>query len=144
MKATFAPTPCASTLLTLYSVNRPFFDACDAMWVNYTWRRRTPSALRKEVGRREHPPAPGLPPTACSTPRSRGGTCAVQTLTWLYRIRVAGLVQAGPRAADVYMGVDCFGRGTYGGGGFRCDVALRACLAQGLSGEGGRRGPVAG
>ncbi|PRW45396.1 glycoside isoform A [Chlorella sorokiniana] len=73
---------------TLNSLNRPFFDACDAIWVNYTWRRGTPAAVRKE---------------------------------------------AGPRAADVYMGVDCFGRGTYGGGGFRCNTALRACLAQGLS-----------
>lgn len=45
--------------------------------------------------------------------------------------------QAGERAGDIFMGVDCFGRGSYGGGGWRCDVALRACLDAGLSGEAG-------
>lgn len=38
--------PTHSTLATL----RPFFDACDAIWVNYTWgRSSTPAAVRKEV-----------------------------------------------------------------------------------------------
>ncbi|EFN54696.1 hypothetical protein CHLNCDRAFT_53027 [Chlorella variabilis] len=73
---------------TLSRLNRPFFDACDAIWVNYTWKKGTPALVRLE---------------------------------------------AGERCADVFMGVDCFGRGTYGGGGFACDVALRACLEQGLS-----------
>ena len=31
------------------------------------------------------------------------------------------------------MGVDCYGRGTYGGWGYCCDVALRAAHAAGLS-----------
>ncbi|KAG6544599.1 hypothetical protein Mapa_014021 [Marchantia paleacea] len=30
------------------------------------------------------------------------------------------------RRFDVYMGVDVFGRNTYGGGGYQCDVALKA------------------
>ncbi|KAL3691426.1 hypothetical protein R1sor_005077 [Riccia sorocarpa] len=30
------------------------------------------------------------------------------------------------RRFDVYMGVDVFGRGTFGGGGYQCDVALKA------------------
>lgn len=40
---------------------------------------------------------------------------------------------AGGRSADVYMGVDVFGRGTYGGGGDTCDVALWAAKAHALS-----------
>ena len=42
--------------------------------------------------------------------------------------------QAGERSADVYMGVDCWGRNTFGGGRFTCDAALDASLRQGLSG----------
>ena len=33
--------------------------------------------------------------------------------------------------ADVYMGVDVFGRNTYGGGGMSCDVAIKAALEAG-------------
>jgi len=39
--------------------------------------------------------------------------------------------EAGPRAVDVYMGVDVFGRGTYGGGGLTCDVAINAAFDAG-------------
>lgn len=39
--------------------------------------------------------------------------------------------EAGPRAADVYMGVDVFGRGTYGGGGLTCNVAIKAAFDAG-------------
>lgn len=34
---------------TLNRLNRPFFDACDAIWINYTWKRGTPAAVRREV-----------------------------------------------------------------------------------------------
>lgn len=37
------------------------------------------------------------------------------------------------RRWDVFMGIDCFGRNTYGGGGFDCDVALRAIRQAGVS-----------
>ncbi|GLH17119.1 Cytosolic endo-beta-N-acetylglucosaminidase, partial [Gryllus bimaculatus] len=41
---------------------------------------------------------------------------------------------AGPaRARDVYAGVDVFGRGSYGGGGFGAAEALRAARRLGLS-----------
>ena len=40
-------------------------------------------------------------------------------------------LEAGPRATDVYMGVDVFGRGTYGGGGATCDVGIRAAFDAG-------------
>ncbi|KAL4424425.1 hypothetical protein ABPG77_005668, partial [Micractinium sp. CCAP 211/92] len=72
----------------LTPLNRPFFDACDGLWVNYTWQEDTPAVVKQE---------------------------------------------AGERAADVFMGVDCFGRGTFAGGGFSCGAALRASLEQGLS-----------
>lgn len=29
---------------------RPFFDACDAIWVNYTWKEGTPALVWQEVG----------------------------------------------------------------------------------------------
>lgn len=41
--------------------------------------------------------------------------------------------QAGERCHDVFMGIDVFGRGTYGGGGHTCDVALAAAKKEGLS-----------
>jgi len=28
------------------------------------------------------------------------------------------------RHSDIYVGVDCFGRGTFGGGGFDCSIAF--------------------
>ena len=40
--------------------------------------------------------------------------------------------QAGDRRHDVYMGVDCFGRGTFGGGGYGCSTALQASASQGV------------
>ena len=34
---------------TLNALNRPFLDAADAIWVNYTWTEATPEAARREV-----------------------------------------------------------------------------------------------
>ena len=31
---------------SLTDLNQPFFDACDALFVNYTWRVRPPGSLR--------------------------------------------------------------------------------------------------
>ena len=31
------------------ALNRPFLDAADAIWVNYTWTEATPEAARREV-----------------------------------------------------------------------------------------------
>lgn len=36
-------------------------------------------------------------------------------------------------ARDVWMGVDCYGRGTWGGGGMNCDAALACALRAGTS-----------
>ncbi|KAD7480230.1 hypothetical protein E3N88_03366 [Mikania micrantha] len=59
--------------------NKPFFDVCDGIFINYTWKEDYP-----------------------------GLSAAV----------------AGNRKFDVYMGIDVFGRGTYGGGQWTTNVAL--------------------
>lgn len=59
--------------------NMPFFDLCDGIFVNYTWKENYPK----------------------------------------YSAAVAG-----DRRFDVYMGIDVFGRNTYGGGQWKTHVAL--------------------
>ncbi|KAI4306494.1 hypothetical protein L6164_029768 [Bauhinia variegata] len=63
----------------LNQYNKPFFDLCDGIFVNYTWRENYP--------------------------------------------RLSAAV-AGDRKFDVYMGIDVFGRNTYGGGQWNANVAL--------------------
>ncbi|XP_037467822.1 cytosolic endo-beta-N-acetylglucosaminidase 1-like [Triticum dicoccoides] len=59
--------------------NKPFFDLCDGLFVNYTWKEKYP--------------------------RDSAAT-------------------AGDRKYDVYMGIDVFGRNTFGGGQWNTNVAL--------------------
>uniref|UniRef100_A0A7N0THI6 mannosyl-glycoprotein endo-beta-N-acetylglucosaminidase n=1 Tax=Kalanchoe fedtschenkoi TaxID=63787 RepID=A0A7N0THI6_KALFE len=59
--------------------NKPFFDICDGIFVNYTWKENYP--------------------------------------------KLSGLA-AGDRKFDVYMGIDAFGRGSYGGGQWNINAAL--------------------
>ncbi|KAG2723979.1 hypothetical protein I3843_02G172600 [Carya illinoinensis] len=63
----------------LNEMNKPFFDICDGIFVNYTWKENYP--------------------------------------------RLSAAI-AGDRKFDVYMGIDVFGRGTYGGGQWNTNVAL--------------------
>ncbi|XP_057523249.1 cytosolic endo-beta-N-acetylglucosaminidase 1 isoform X1 [Amaranthus tricolor] len=63
----------------LNEMNKAFFDLCDGIFVNYTWRENYPK-LSANV--------------------------------------------AGDRKFDVYMGIDVFGRNTFGGGQWNTDVAL--------------------
>ena len=72
----------------LTKLNRPFFDACDGIWINYTWKEGDPGRIRDV---------------------------------------------AGERANDVYLGVDCFGRGTYGGGQMNTYLGLAAARNAGLN-----------
>ncbi|KAL0046963.1 hypothetical protein WJX82_003119 [Trebouxia sp. C0006] len=53
--------------------------------------------------------------------------------TWKEDTPAQAAAVAGVRKHDVYMGVDVFGRNTYGGGGMTCDVALTAARSAGLS-----------
>ena len=71
---------------TLDDLNRPYFEAADGIFINYTWKEDTPHQAAAVAGARRH---------------------------------------------DVYMGVDVFGRNTYGGGGMTCDVALTAAKSAG-------------
>ncbi|WOL14807.1 cytosolic endo-beta-N-acetylglucosaminidase 1-like [Canna indica] len=59
--------------------NKPFFNLCDGIFVNYTWQENYPEISATE---------------------------------------------AGDRRFDVYMGIDVFGRGTFGGGKWDANVAL--------------------
>ena len=65
----------------LTPLNKPFFDRCDGIWINYLWKEGDPNRIRDA---------------------------------------------AGDRWRDVYLGVDCFGRGTYGGGGLNTYVGIEA------------------
>lgn len=67
----------------LSTLNKPFFDACDAIFINYTWKE-----------------------------------CSLLQTKHL-------LDAASPRCCtDVFYGVDVYGRGTLGGGGYNCCEAL--------------------
>lgn len=76
--------------------NKPFFDLSDGIFVNYTWEVCS-YILRKNIG------------SSATLP-----------------LKISSMVQenfpklsadvAGDRKFDVYMGIDVFGRGTYGGG----------------------------
>ncbi|KAJ9160380.1 hypothetical protein P3X46_025787 [Hevea brasiliensis] len=68
--------------------NKPFFDLCDGIFVNYTWKRNYPEL-----------------------------SAAV----------------AGARKFDVYMGIDVFGRNTYGGGQWNTNVALEVLKNDNMS-----------
>ncbi|CAH2074009.1 unnamed protein product [Thlaspi arvense] len=63
----------------LTEMNKPFFDICDGIFMNYTWKEDYPKASAEIAGDRKH---------------------------------------------DVYMGIDVFGRGTFGGGQWTANVAL--------------------
>ncbi|XP_042512682.1 cytosolic endo-beta-N-acetylglucosaminidase 1-like isoform X2 [Macadamia integrifolia] len=63
----------------LNEYNKPFFDICDGIFVNYTWKANYPKL---------------------------------------------SAAAAGERKSDVYMGIDVFGRNTYGGGQWNIKVAL--------------------
>ncbi|EFJ50266.1 hypothetical protein VOLCADRAFT_58694, partial [Volvox carteri f. nagariensis] len=53
--------------------------------------------------------------------------------TWREGAPEQAAAAAGGRAADVFMGVDVFGRGSYGGGKDNCSVALSAARSAGVS-----------
>lgn len=73
---------------SLTKLNRPFFERCDGIWINYTWKEGDPNRIRDA---------------------------------------------AGERRGDVFLGVDCFGRGTYGGGGMNTFVGVEAVKNAGMN-----------
>lgn len=69
-------------------LNKPFFDKCDGIWINYTWKEGDPNKMRDAAGERKE---------------------------------------------DVFIGVDCFGRGTYGGGGLNTYLPIEAIHLAGMN-----------
>lgn len=85
----------------LNSLNKPFFDLCDGIFLNYTWKNG------KCDGKGD--PSPH---------------------------NLANSINAldnDSRRTDIFVGVDVFGRGCLGGGGFQCDQPLREIRKNGLS-----------
>ena len=80
----------------LNSVNKPFYLACDSIYLNYTWNEekiaisKINSTCEQTEGSRDHVSATGF--EKCST--------------------------------DVFVGLDVFGRGCFGGGQFCSDKAV--------------------
>ncbi|TPX31350.1 mannosyl-glycoprotein endo-beta-N-acetylglucosaminidase [Synchytrium microbalum] len=72
----------------LTSRNRPFFEAADAIFTNYTWKAHQPAHDSQE---------------------------------------------AGDKRTDVFVGIDFWGRNTFGGGGFNVHKALRVIKDAGTS-----------
>nr|CCC92704.1 putative endo-beta-N-acetylglucosaminidase [Trypanosoma congolense IL3000] len=68
--------------------NKPYFDVCDGLFINYAWRP--------------------------------------------YELPISTAL-AGPRRRDVYVGVDVFGRGVYGGGGYNSFEAIMCANKEKLS-----------
>ena len=53
--------------------------------------------------------------------------------TWKAGTPAEAAAAAGPRALDVFMGIDVFGRNTFGGGGFNCSAAAAAAKLAGTA-----------
>lgn len=79
----------------LNAKNKMFFDACDGIFLNYTWKVEEGKDSLKN---------------------------SIKTLA-----------NDLSRKTDIYVGIDVFGRGCFGGGEFNCHVALEAIRSNGLS-----------
>jgi len=85
----------------LNSLNKPFFDLCDGIFLNYTWK----NGARDDKGE--------------LSPDNLGNSI--------------NALDNDSRRTDIFVGVDVFGRGCLGGGGFQCDQPLREIRKNGLS-----------
>ena len=88
--------------------NRAFFDARDGIFLNYTWK----------IGQKTEDPK-----------------CEREFEPHNLRNSIDLLEKSGDaaRIGDVYVGIDVFGRGCHGGGGFDCDLALAEVRKHNLS-----------
>ncbi len=78
--------------------NKCFFDACDGIFINYGWNEALLSSTY-HLSRNEE----------ANNDRESHPEKQSNLRNW-----------------DVYMGIDVWGRGTFGGGGYSCHNALRA------------------
>ena len=102
--------------------NQVFFEACDGIFTNYTWKREEPANSGMYVCMyvciyiptyvHQIHQSSSSPPIIVIIPGGRAGLS---------------------RRYDVYMGIDAFGRNTYGGGGYDVNVALEVIRNAGTS-----------
>lgn len=81
--------------------NKPFFDLCDGILVNYSWEVFTSATYNLEI----------LPFFPLNDFGKTFFFCMAQE-----NFPKESAIVAGERKFDVYMGVDVFGRNSYGGG----------------------------
>ena len=86
----------------LNSLNKPFFDLCDGIFLNYTWR--------------------------CPNKDGEDGEVSLDNLA-----NSISALDNDSRRTDIFVGVDVFGRGCMGGGGFECSKPLEEIRRRGLS-----------
>ena len=89
----------------LTELNRPYFDECDGIFINYTWKPNTLSLSVENLG--------------------EGVVYEFWSVFFLIRFSTFCRTDNRGRAGDIYYGIDVFGRGTYGGGGYNCDKAIQ-------------------
>ncbi|KZV80879.1 hypothetical protein EXIGLDRAFT_732135 [Exidia glandulosa HHB12029] len=100
----------------LCAANAPFFAAAGQLFTNYTWAGHYPmlsAQYVRDMDRHQHPhPYASGAPEATATSASRASTTST---------------------LDIYTGIDIWGRGTHGGGGFKSHWALDHIRAAGTS-----------
>ena len=85
----------------LNHLNKPFFDLCDGIFLNYTWK--------------------------CGD-TTQDGAVSPDNLA-----NSISALDNDSRRTDIFVGVDVFGRGCLGGGGFQCSKPLEEIRRRGLS-----------
>ena len=88
----------------LNQLNKPFFDLCDGIFLNYTWK--------------------------CDNKDSQQDGSLVSPDNLANSISA---LDNDSRRTDIFVGVDVFGRGCLGGGGFECSKPLEEIRRRGLS-----------
>jgi len=122
--------------------NKPFFDVCDGIFLNYTWKvgpDDTPTSGDKDIENSD---------TGTGGCESADDNCdkvdktgsdisagtAVNPVKGINNLSNSiDCLSDGSRRRDIFVGVDVFGRGCLGGGGFNCHQALSLIRQYGLS-----------
>ena len=86
--------------------NVPFFDACDGIFINYSWDEDAPQVARSYLLSRATSTGAGAP---------------------------GGSLSRDSRLSEIYFGCDVFGRGTAFGGGYEAHLAVDASMSAGAS-----------
>ncbi len=109
----------------LNGLNGPFFDVCDGIFLNYTWKTTTTTVRQTVVAgaeltlRARVSKCVGVVQQVLGCGRGQKKDSLANSLEYLER---KGSLD---RRRDVFVGVDVFGRGCVGGGGFNSDEAMK-------------------